>query len=57
MFSHKNSIAMMNDNVYVEQNKFIAGSISSDMNKKLGLQDVQTVLNNSSSVPELTFEG
>lgn len=47
----------MNDNIYIEQNKCIAGSISSDMNKKLGLRDVQAVLNNSSSVPELTFEG
>lgn len=35
---------MINDNIYIEQNEFIAGCIPSDMNKKLGLQYVQAVL-------------
>lgn len=46
----------MNDNLYIEQNEFIAGSISSDMNKKLDLQYVQAGLGNSSCVQELTLE-
>ena len=47
---------MMNDNIYTEQNEFIAGCIFSDMNKKLGLQYVQAVLGNSNSAQEFSLE-
>lgn len=46
----------MNDNIYTEQNEFIAGCISSDMNKKLGLQYVQAVLGNSNFAQEFTLD-
>ena len=47
----------MNDNIYIEQNEFIAECISSDVNEKLGLQYVWAVLGNSSCAQKLTFEG
>lgn len=44
----------MNDNIYIEQNEFIAGCISSG--KKWGLQYVQAALGNSGSAQELTLK-
>lgn len=46
----------MNDNLYTEQNEFITGCISSDTNKKLGLQYVQAVLGNADSAQEFTLD-
>ena len=43
---------MIHDNICIEHNEFIAGCISSDLNKKLGLQYVQTVLGNTNSAPK-----